>query len=248
MANNTSPSGIANASSNATAAYIAFNRDYNYRNNWVSATNNTGWVSYQFPTSRIIKRYTIQGGDSAVAPTSNGWNPRDWTFQGSNDGVSWVTLETVTGFALPFNGNYVSPILPNTTPYTYYRVNVTAVQTLGNPPRFSEIEMTESTDVAGGASGGSFNFNTAGVTVSATSTSSSLSAGATNLITVTATTGTVTLSLGSAVTGINIASSQIFNYTGNCNFTLNGVRFNGAVNATELRIGGNLINQSNWSQ
>jgi hypothetical protein len=75
--------------------------------------------------------------------------------------------------------------------------------------------------------GGSFNFNTAGVTVSATSTSASLSAGATNLITVTATTGTVTLSLGSAVTGLNIASTQIFNYTGNCNFTLNGIRFTG---------------------
>jgi hypothetical protein len=74
--------------------------------------------------------------------------------------------------------------------------------------------------------GGSFNFNTAGVTVSATSTSASLSAGATNLITVTATTGTVTLNLGSSVTGLGIAS-QIFNHTGNCNFNLSGVNFNG---------------------
>jgi hypothetical protein len=79
--------------------------------------------------------------------------------------------------------------------------------------------------------GGSFNFNTAGVTVSATSTSAALSAGATNLITVTATTGTVTLSLGSAVTGLSNTSTQIINYTGNCNFTLNGVRFNGGNTA-----------------
>jgi hypothetical protein len=81
--------------------------------------------------------------------------------------------------------------------------------------------------------GGSFNFNTAGVTVSATSTSASLSAGATNLITVTATTGTVTLNLGSSVTGLGTSSTQIFNYTGNCNFTLSGTVFNGgsATNA-----------------
>jgi hypothetical protein len=84
--------------------------------------------------------------------------------------------------------------------------------------------------------GGSFNFNTAGVTVSATSTSASLSAGATNLITVTATTGTVTLSLGSAVTGLNATSSQIFNYTGNCNFTLNGVRFTGGTTTSAICI------------
>jgi hypothetical protein len=74
--------------------------------------------------------------------------------------------------------------------------------------------------------GGSFNFNTAGVTVSATSTSASLSAGATNLITVTATTGTVTLSLGSAVTS-NVAN--LINYTGNCNLNLNGISFNGGA-------------------
>jgi hypothetical protein len=73
--------------------------------------------------------------------------------------------------------------------------------------------------------GGSFNFNTAGVTVSATSTSAALSAGATNLITVTATTGTVTLSLGSAVTSSLSSNTQIFSYTGACNFTLNGVRY-----------------------
>lgn len=80
--------------------------------------------------------------------------------------------------------------------------------------------------------GGSFNFNTAGVTVSATSTSAALSAGATNLITVTATTGTVTLSLGSAVTGFASNNTQIISYTGNCNFTLNGVRFTGGSAST----------------
>jgi hypothetical protein len=84
--------------------------------------------------------------------------------------------------------------------------------------------------------GGSFNFNTAGVTVSATSASASLSAGATNLITVTATTGTVTLSLGSAVTGLGTGNTQIFNYTGNCNFTLNGVRFTSGATSNSFCI------------
>jgi hypothetical protein len=128
---------------------------------------------------------------------------------------------------LPYNGNYVSPILPNTTPYTYYRVNVTAVQTLGNTPRISEIEMTESTDVAGGAAGGSFNFNSGSISGSVTS-ASPLGIGATNLITVTATTGSVGLTVGGDV--LNTPSvAQVINHTGNCDFILSGTIFRGGT-------------------
>jgi len=76
--------------------------------------------------------------------------------------------------------------------------------------------------------GGSFNFNTAGVTGTVTS-SSPLVPGATNLIQVTATTGTVTLSLGGNVETRANNNDVLINYSGNCNLILNGTNFNGRL-------------------
>jgi len=228
MTSNNTPSGVAFAATTlaGTAAWYAFDQVVTSTNSWASNDLNTGILGYQFTSGKIIKRYAVR----SLGAFGN--TPRDWTFQGSNDGVSYTTLDTVTS-ATFLSGVYVGTLLANTTSYTYYRINITAVQTAGNRPVVHELEITENSGSGiGNAAGGSFNFNTAGVTVSATSTSASLSAGATNLITVTATTGTVTLSLGSAVTGFGVANTQIFNYTGNCNFTLNGVRFTGGGGST----------------
>jgi len=56
MTSNTTPSGAAAASSvNSSAAWNAFDR--NTGTVWQSNTNNSGWLSYNFPTGKIIKRY-----------------------------------------------------------------------------------------------------------------------------------------------------------------------------------------------
>lgn len=88
-----------------------------------------------------------------------------------------------------------------------------------------------STSGTGITAGGSFNFNTAGVTGNVTS-SSPLVPGATNLIQVTATTGTVTLNLGGAVSNTSI-SGRIIEHSGNCNLTLNGTLFNCSVTSSQ---------------
>jgi hypothetical protein len=85
-----------------------------------------------------------------------------------------------------------------------------------------------STAGTGITAGGSFNFNTAGVTGTVTS-SSPLVPGATNLIQVTATTGTVTISLGGNVAPRNQTSDILINYSGNCNLNLSGTNYNGAT-------------------
>ena len=74
--------------------------------------------------------------------------------------------------------------------------------------------------------GGSFLFNTAGVTGTVTS-SSPLVPGATNMVQITATTGTVTLSLGGNVTPRNVASDILINHSGNCNLNITGTAFTG---------------------
>jgi hypothetical protein len=57
--------------------------------------------------------------------------------------------------------------------------------------------------------------------------------GATNLVTVTATTGTVTLTLGSIITPRTAGSDVMINYSGNCDFILNGT----TINANQISSG-----------
>jgi len=91
-----------------------------------------------------------------------------------------------------------------------------------------DVATLRTTQRSGGTIGGSFNFNTAGVTGTVTS-SSPLVPGATNLIQVTATTGTVTISLGGNVT---TTFANLILYSGNCNLNLSGTNFNGATSAS----------------
>ena len=187
MTSNTTPSGVAFASSQngLNSPYLAFAQDGLYSTFWQSGVANTGILGYQFTSGKVIKRYVIKGNAGSV---NN--NPTTWTFQGSNDGTSYTTLETVTAYSMPLNGNYTSGILPNTTSYTYYRVNILATTNVTVNPVVSEFEMTESTGIVlGNNSGGAFNFNTSGVTFNTTNIIPSVA----NMITITNTTGSVSI-------------------------------------------------------
>jgi hypothetical protein len=145
MTSNTTPSGTGTAFATQSSgnAYLVF--DNTITTFWSSGVNNIGTIGYQFTSGKIIKRYCIKGNGSGA--------PAAWTFQGSNDGTSYTTLETVTGAS----ATYTSGILANTTSYTYYRIVVTAVAVTGNPAAIFEFEMTESTGtVLGNATGGQF--------------------------------------------------------------------------------------------
>jgi hypothetical protein len=230
MTANNAPSPFVAAANNegAGAAWNAFNRVYTTSAGWFSNAGPTQWLRFDFGSgsSIVIDGYTIFGTNDFRR------NPNTWQLQGSNDTVSWTTLHSVASSTISAGGTFSISSIGNTIGYRYYRINITANGQLA----WGEVGITElelyQPGTAALASGGSFNFNTSGVTVSATSTSASLSAGATNLITVTATTGTVTLSLGSAVTSSLSSNTQIFSYTGACNFTLNGVRFTGGGGST----------------
>ena len=92
------------------------------------------------------------------------------------------------------------------------------------------VSTLRTTQRSGGTIGGTFNFNTAGVTGTVTS-ASPLVPGATNMVQITATTGTVTLSLGGSVAPRAATSDILINYSGNCNLNITGgINING--NAT----------------
>ena len=157
MSSNTTPSGAAAASSviGGQVAWLAFDR--NTGTFWQSNTSNTGWLSYQFPTGRIIKRYGF------FSHSANGNNPRTWTFEGSNNGSSWTTLDTQTNFVAGVSTFFSFDISANTTSYTFYRINITAVQVAGANPLITELEMSEVTNLYGSiVAGGGFTFANGG--------------------------------------------------------------------------------------
>jgi hypothetical protein len=160
MTSNTTPSGIANASSTTNFSggigpYGAFDR--NLSTLWESAVA-TAWLSYQFPTGKIIKRYGF------FSYFSNSANPRTWTFEGSNDGSTWTTLDTQTNFITTISTFYSFDISSNVTSYLYYRINISATQAVvPRGPIVMSLEMSEITTLYGTAvAGGGFTFANGG--------------------------------------------------------------------------------------
>jgi hypothetical protein len=223
---------IPNMTSFTTPEGLAFASNYGANNEpwrafdgtiglWQTSTTNTGFIGYQFTSPKNIKRYAWRA-TSFVANT-----PSRWTFEGSNDNTTYTVLDTVTS-SLAADAVYVSSLLANTASFSFYRMNISAVNTLNNIILIRELEMTESTSSAtGGASGGAYNFNTADVSASITSTITPISLVANNSITVTATTGTVNISAPFAA--FNGTATQLITHSGNCNLIITGSSFNSSI-------------------
>ena len=81
------------------------------------------WLQYDFGSgaTQTIKRYSVTSANDVP-----GRDPKDWQFQGSNDGSAWTTLDTQSNqsFATRFEAQTYSISSPGA--YRYYRLNVTA--------------------------------------------------------------------------------------------------------------------------
>jgi hypothetical protein len=251
MSSNTTPSGTA-AASTGLAAWQAFDR--NTGTSWQSLSVNVAWLSYQFPTGKIIKRYGF------FSHSNNVQNIRTWTFEGSNNGSTWTILDTQTNFVTGVSTFYSFDISANTTSYTYYRINVTAVQTLGNFVVIPELEMSEVTNLYGGTvAGGGFTFANGGNLTCSAPTNSVFSNSTSYCLTFDLPSGQTATFNGSVnlvpnVTGgrsILVQNTGTFNMVGDYginNGTLNG-RYTIFINAsTTINIVGNITNsQTNTS-
>jgi hypothetical protein len=218
MTANNAPSPYVSNSSTGPDSFRAFNK--NYGDFW-AGTGSASWISIDFGTgtSIVIDGYTIYGTGNSVE------NPRNWTFEGSNNNVSWTILHTVTlPSGISNNGTYSVASIGNPLGFRYYRINISLNGGSSQFTRITELELYQP-GTAALAAGGSFNFNTAGVTVSATSTSASLGIQlGTTFSTITATTGTVTLNVGSNINyAPSLSATLISNYSGACNFVFSGV-------------------------
>jgi hypothetical protein len=116
--------GTATDSAHITGQEGVYAFDGNAGSKWFN--NNvapTGWVQYDFGANnaQAVKRYTVSSANDVPAR-----DPKDWQFQGSQDGTVWTTLDSKSGQT--FANRYQQNVYPigNTTAYRYYRLNITA--------------------------------------------------------------------------------------------------------------------------
>lgn len=122
------PSGEASASSELAAAngglaWKAF--DDSNVTSWNSAAHPTvsapQWLAYDFHSQAQVASYSI------FMPLDGLPHPSDFTFQGSNDGTNWTTLDTQTGQTWLSTGpSWNSYPLASIAFYSQYRIHITA--------------------------------------------------------------------------------------------------------------------------
>jgi hypothetical protein len=126
MTSATTPSGTASASSSygLTPAWNAFETSYsNGGGGWITNGTSTGWLRYQFPTAITVVAYSIRPWWVDNYP---GRTPKTWTFEGSDDGSSWTTLDTQTNWASANAYDNVYFTISSPGSYAYYQLNVSA--------------------------------------------------------------------------------------------------------------------------
>jgi hypothetical protein len=153
MTGATTPFGAVSASTTFAGfnAYAAFDDNLTRPNSWFTTSGNTtGWVQYDFgaSNSKVITYYSLVGLSTSPSAGDNAWSPKDWTFEGSNDALSWTVLNTQTSAPGWTAGEKRVYAVTNTTAYRYYRVNVSAIQATGgtNLVHIAEIELLTSTE------------------------------------------------------------------------------------------------------
>ena len=93
--------------------------------NWstVFATYGGAWFQLQFPTAVAVGAYTFTSANDASSR-----DPKDWKLQGSNNGTTWIDIDTRTGemFANRFQTKRYE-VSGTPQAYTYYRIFMTAI-------------------------------------------------------------------------------------------------------------------------
>ncbi|PRA08991.1 MULTISPECIES: hypothetical protein [unclassified Paenibacillus] len=140
MTSNTSPSGVAEASSTYSTFYPwkSFDRLVD-QNGWVTASGVlVGWLSYEFPSTVTITGYSIKSGTTPAYRL-----PKNWTFEGW-DGTKWAILDTRINEPNFTGEEFRMYYFKNKFDFKKYRINVTANQGAGDFLAIGDFGMYES--------------------------------------------------------------------------------------------------------
>ncbi len=140
LTSNTSASGyVASASTIEGSnydAYKAFDGTTNVVSNIWSALRIPQWLQIKIPTAKIVNSYKI------YFRNYGSYDPFIWQFQGSNNGNSWVTLDSRSGIVSSGAiGEVKSFSFSNSTAYSYYRLYITSVEGDGNWTNICELQI-----------------------------------------------------------------------------------------------------------
>ncbi len=152
MTSNTQPSGIADSSGYSLSYYPYLAFDQNSGTTWAS-NSALGWLTYNYGTNKLIKRYYIK----QISLTGYSY-PTGWIFEGWNTTTnSWDALESKSAMGTTVQSTgYLSPILTHTALYSIYRLNIQTTNNVANVS-LTQFEMTESISTSyGTGTGGSF--------------------------------------------------------------------------------------------
>ncbi|MFC4043224.1 GH92 family glycosyl hydrolase [Dactylosporangium siamense] len=105
---------------NGTAEGRAMLVDDTSMTKWLAFAN-TATITCQLTASATVKQYTLTSADDVP-----GRDPKNWVVQGSNDGVTWTTVDTRTNIDFVDRRQTRAFVIPNTTAYGRYRIQVTA--------------------------------------------------------------------------------------------------------------------------
>ncbi|HMM39785.1 MAG TPA: discoidin domain-containing protein [Desulfovibrio sp.] len=110
---------------------------------WSTSSTTNGWLRYDWPTGRRIWRYRFKTYPNSAKC------PKNWTFEGSNDGTTWTVLDTRTGVTdygetVVWRPYYEIPEAKRGV-YKMYRLNVSECVNASHDPALTELEMNEST-------------------------------------------------------------------------------------------------------
>lgn len=80
------------------------------------------WYQLAFPEPRVLGAYTFTSGNDAPER-----DPRDWTLNGSDDGINWDVLDTKSGQTFSARKMTIRYEFKNEVAYKYYRVIISAI-------------------------------------------------------------------------------------------------------------------------
>jgi len=104
--------------------YIAASgMDGSFSSKWIASGALPQWLQYDYGSGRAaaINTYYLTSADNDATR-----DPSAWTFQGSNNGTTWTTLDTRSGEVFAARKQTNTYTFTNTVAYRYYRLNVTA--------------------------------------------------------------------------------------------------------------------------
>ncbi|ATL47936.1 hypothetical protein COR50_12580 [Chitinophaga caeni] len=119
--------------------------------------HSSGWIQYQNTSSVVVNKYTVTSANDA--PTRD---PLNWTFEGSTNGTTWVTLDTRSNEDFPNRYQTREFTFTNLTAYQYYRLQMS--NNSGSILQLAEWEIftattvgADITDFSGGAISDQYN-------------------------------------------------------------------------------------------